>query len=186
MKNNSNIYDIDGELIRAISDTHEMTIEEAQERAEYYRKKLEEIGDSDPKAVVYSTYIRNLSMYIFNLYSKHPELLTEALQKQKTTNEQIKEAIDDPDHSKAKALKEAAERSEKLKEYHRVVSENKAFERMVNAETADERREEVRNAGRFDIAAMQVTVGQKPKNLREAMALNAKIDIVKKLEEKKK
>lgn len=95
MKNNSNIYDVDGELIRAISDTHEMTVEEAQERAEYYRKKLEEIGDNDPKAVVYSTYIRNLSMYIFNLYSKHPELLTEALQKRKTTNEQIKEAIDE-------------------------------------------------------------------------------------------
>lgn len=30
MKNSSNIYDVDGELIRSIDDTHEWTIEEVQ------------------------------------------------------------------------------------------------------------------------------------------------------------
>lgn len=31
MKNNSNIYDIDGELIRSSGDTHKFTVDEAKE-----------------------------------------------------------------------------------------------------------------------------------------------------------
>lgn len=98
---------------------------------------------------------------------------------------ELKDVLADPDGSKAKALKEAAERSEKLKEYHAFVQENREFEKMVSGETSKEKMDEVRNAGRFDIAAMQVTIGQKPKNLREAMALNAKIDLMRKAKELK-
>lgn len=94
---------------------------------------------------------------------------------------EIQAAIDDPGGMKAKAAKEAAERSEKLKEYHEYVSANREFEKMVAGETSMEKINEVRNAGRFDIAAMNVTIGQKPKNLREAMALNAKLDIMRKM-----
>lgn len=160
----------------------------------YHAKKTLQPGASTADLPVFSMVVRDilskdsgLAMYLSETdIDLIQQLVDRHIKALHFDPAEIKEAIDDPDHSKAKALKEAAERSEKLKEYHRVVSENKAFERMVNAETADERREAVKNAGRFDIAAMQVTVGQKPKNLREAMALNAKIDIVKKLEEKKK
>lgn len=73
MKNNSNIYDIDGDLIRHIDDTHEFSIEEAQKQMEKYRKKLEELPENDPKAPIYNTYLRNLSNYLVSMYLKSPK-----------------------------------------------------------------------------------------------------------------
>ena len=93
---------------------------------------------------------------------------------------EIREAIDDPGGLKKQALKVAAERSEKMKAYREFVREDKAFEAMVRGETADEKIEQAKNEGRLDVTAMNVQIGQKPKNLREAMALNAKLDIVRK------
>lgn len=63
MKNETNIYDIDGEIIRKAGDNHEMTIEEAQEKMKAYAKKAE---DNPEKADVYRTYVRNLSNFVYN------------------------------------------------------------------------------------------------------------------------
>jgi hypothetical protein len=99
MKNNSNIYDIDGELIRGIDDTHKWTVEEAHEKIEYYRKKIEEIGENDEKSRIYATYIRNLSKYILDLYLKMtPDELTNELNRQNAKEDvknQVKKAIDE-------------------------------------------------------------------------------------------
>lgn len=69
MKNNSNIYDIDGNLIRSIDDTHKWTAKEVREKIEFYRKKVEELGEDDEKSKVYTTYMANLRKYLFNLYA---------------------------------------------------------------------------------------------------------------------
>lgn len=70
MKNNTNIYDIDGELIRKAGDNHEFTIEEVQERLRHYREKLEDPNTDDKKAAVYRNYMTNLSNYAALLMSK--------------------------------------------------------------------------------------------------------------------
>jgi hypothetical protein len=36
MKNNSNIYDIDGNIIRPAEDNHRFTIDEAKEKVQFY------------------------------------------------------------------------------------------------------------------------------------------------------
>lgn len=99
MKNNSNIYDIDGELIRSTDDTHEMTAEEAQTRIEMYKNKLEELEEKDPKRAVYTTYIRNLTNYVLGLYAKMtPTQMSAELDRikaQENTAEQVKNAIDE-------------------------------------------------------------------------------------------
>lgn len=99
MKNESNIYDIDNELIRGIDDTHKWTVKEAQEKIEYYRKKIEEIGENNEKSRIYADYIRNLSKYILGLYSRMtPEELTNELNSQKVekdTKQQIEDAINE-------------------------------------------------------------------------------------------
>lgn len=98
MKNDSNIYDIDGNLIRAIDDDHKMTLKEAQEKIEEYRKKLEKLDEKDPKAVMYATYMRNLSQYIMTLYAKMPAEQLNALieeHKSKDLKEQVEQAIED-------------------------------------------------------------------------------------------
>ena len=95
MKNNSNIYDIDGEILRESGNTEELTLEEAQKRLESYQKKLNELAEKEPnsqKLSVYNTYIKNLQSYIFNYYLLHPELMKWA---NKTTQDEIQKAIDD-------------------------------------------------------------------------------------------
>lgn len=95
MKNESNIYDIDGNLIRNIDDTHKWTVKEAREKIEYYRKKIEEIGENNEKSRIYVDYIRNLSKYILDLYSKMtPKELTEELNSQKAEKD-IKQQVED-------------------------------------------------------------------------------------------
>jgi len=99
MKNNSNTYDIDGKLIRAIDDTHKMTVKEAQERVEYYTKKLEEIEENDPKYAVYTTYIRNLNKYILDTLIAMPVNERNAefdrMKIQENTDKQIEKAINE-------------------------------------------------------------------------------------------
>lgn len=96
---------------------------------------------------------------------------------------EIQEAIDDPGGLKKMALKRAAERAEKMAEYRKFVREDKEFEAMVKGETSPEKIEEARNLGQINVSAMDVRIGQKPKNLREAMALNAKLDLMRKVKE---
>lgn len=98
MKNNSNIYDIDRDLIRSINDTHKWTVEDAQKRIDFYTKKIEELPENDKKIDIYRTYIANLNRYIWKLYSEmsKPELnkyLT--LAQNATTEDQIKKAINE-------------------------------------------------------------------------------------------
>ena len=99
MKNNTNIYDIDGELIRKHDDEHKMTLEEAQEQIKKYKEKIESCDKNDPKIGVYTTYIKNLNTYILNLYSsmKYDQLLNElnTNKEQKTMDEQIKDAMEE-------------------------------------------------------------------------------------------
>lgn len=95
MTTNSNIYDIDGELLRSIDDTSDLTIDEAQKRIEKYQKKLNELSEKEPnnpKLSIYNTYIKNLQSYIFNQYILHPELMPRVEQ---TTQEQIQKAMED-------------------------------------------------------------------------------------------
>lgn len=95
MKNNSNIYDIDGEILRESGNTEELTLEEAQNRLESYQKKLNELAEKEPnsqKLSVYNTYIKNLQSYIFNYYLLHPELMKWM---NKTTQDEIQKAMED-------------------------------------------------------------------------------------------
>jgi len=69
MQNNTNIYDINDELIREAGDNHKMTIEEAEERIKSYRDKLNDPNETEENRTSYRTYVRNLQNYIANLYA---------------------------------------------------------------------------------------------------------------------
>ena len=98
MNNYSNIYDIDGELVRSANDEHKWTVEEVKEKIEYYRKKLQDIAEDDKKAIIYTTYMRNLSNYLFVLYSQMPaEQLNAEIEKAKkiATTDQVRKAMEE-------------------------------------------------------------------------------------------
>ena len=96
MNNVTNIYDIDGELIRTAGDNHEMTIDEAKEQLKKYEEKVKELTETDPnnsKIVIYNNYIKNLASYILTLYAKQPAAMS--MPKQSSMTDQIKKAMDD-------------------------------------------------------------------------------------------
>lgn len=114
MTNNTNIYDIDGNIIRAAGDTHELTPDEAKAKVEEYQNKLKQLADNEEdtvKAGVYKTYIVNLQRYILNYYMAHPE----AIPRTSVTEEQIKRAMED---LKAEVIKdESGPVSDEMDEY---------------------------------------------------------------------
>jgi len=115
MTNNSNIYDIDGEIIRKIDDDHQWTVEEVKNKIEYYRNKLKDLAEDDKKAVLYATYMRNLSNYLLVLYSKMtPDQLNAEINAAKalTTNEQVKKAMEELQDSLNEEEKEKEEPKE--------------------------------------------------------------------------
>lgn len=96
MNNVTNIYDIDGELIRTAGDNHEMTIDEAKEQLKKYEEKVKELTETDPnnsKIVIYNNYIKNLASYILTLYTK--QSATISMTEQSSMTDQIKKAMDD-------------------------------------------------------------------------------------------
>ena len=122
MKNNSNIYDIDGEILRESGNTEELSLEEAQKRLDSYQKKLNELAEKEPnsqKLSVYNTYIKNLQSYIFNYYLLHPELMQ---QFSKTTQDESQKAMED--------LKKDVEAEEK----ETVMDEYTEFEEIKDGE----------------------------------------------------
>lgn len=116
MKNNSNIYDIDGELIHSINDG-KLSVGDAEIRLNKYQDKLKQLADNQEdshKAGVYQTYIQNLQRYILNYYITHPEEAQQRL----SMEEQIKKAMEE-----LKSDVEAEEKPTVMDEYVEPIEE---------------------------------------------------------------
>ena len=109
MKNNTNIYDIDGEIIRRFDDVHRFTALEATKIKEKYLKKIQDLRskeslteDEDKKLKIYETYCKNLQHYIYvELAGMSKEQLEEYYKTvlpekpTETTTEDIEKALND-------------------------------------------------------------------------------------------
>lgn len=103
MKNETNIYDIDGDIIRQAGDNHEFTIPEIQEKLKNYREKLENEQKSDNpdkhKIAVYNDYINNLANYLaFKASQLNSDELLDLIgtnNLKKTSEEDIQKALND-------------------------------------------------------------------------------------------
>lgn len=109
MKNNSNIYDIDGEIIRRFDDVHRFTALEATKIREKYLKKIQDLQakenlteDDEKKLKIYETYCKNLQNYIFvemqkmskeQLEEYYKEILPE--KPAETTTEDVEKALEE-------------------------------------------------------------------------------------------
>lgn len=117
MKSNTNIYDIDGNILRKAGDTEELSITEAQNRVKDYQEKIKELSENEGdkhKISVYQTYIDNLQRYIMNYYINHPELMNSL---HNTTQDEIQKAM--------KELKAEVEAEESMDEYVEPIEEIK-------------------------------------------------------------
>lgn len=117
MKSNTNIYDIDGNILRKAGDTGELSITEAQNRVKDYQEKIKELSENEGdkhKISVYQTYIDNLQRYIINYYINHPELMRNL---HNTTQDEIQKAMEE--------LKAEVEAEESMDEYVEPIEEIK-------------------------------------------------------------
>lgn len=107
MRNNTNIYDIDGNILREAGDNEQLDIETAKKRLEEYKEKVKQLSDNEEdrhEVNIYNTYIKNLGSYVFNYYMTHPEMLNDF--KKNTTEDEIQKAMHD--------LKEEVEKDETI------------------------------------------------------------------------
>lgn len=103
MKTETNIYDINGEIIRQAGDNHEFTISEAQERLQHYRKLLdaEKLAEEPDKKKIdtYNIYIKNLANYVaYKMTQLSGDELAELIgvnNLKKTDTEDINKALND-------------------------------------------------------------------------------------------
>ena len=109
MKNNSNIYDIDSEIIRRFDDVHRFTALEATKIREKYLKKIQDLQakeniteDDEKKLKIYEIYCKNLQNYIFvELQGMSKEQLEEYYKEvlpqkpAETTTEDVEKALEE-------------------------------------------------------------------------------------------
>lgn len=65
MNNYTNIYDIDGNIIRKAGDNHRFTIEEVEKLVDDLTKKVQDNPDNQ----VYKVYLNNAHKWLYNMYN---------------------------------------------------------------------------------------------------------------------
>ena len=65
MNNYTNIYDIDGNIIRKAGDNHKFTLEEVEKLVDDLTEKVRQNPDNQ----VYKVYLNNAQKWLFNMYN---------------------------------------------------------------------------------------------------------------------
>lgn len=66
MKNYTNIYDIDGNIIRKAGDNHKFTIEEVEKMVDDLTEKVK----NNPDNKVYKVYLNNAHKWLYKMYNE--------------------------------------------------------------------------------------------------------------------
>lgn len=109
MKNYSNIYDIDGNIIRKAGDNHRLTIDEVEKLVD----DLTEKAQKNPENEVYKVYLDNAHkwlMYMYNNMSKE-----DIMKRLTILKDSVNEAKDAQTEAEQAKLEEIANAMEQLK-----------------------------------------------------------------------
>lgn len=109
MKNYSNIYDVDGNIIRKAGDNHRFTIEEVEKLVDDLTQKVQENPDNQ----VYKVYLNNAHRWLYNMYNS---MSTEDIKARiSALQNNIQDAKDDLNEAEKEQLDAISEAMEKLK-----------------------------------------------------------------------
>lgn len=128
MNNYTNIYDVDGNIIRKAGDNHKFTLEEVEKLVDDLTEKVRQNPDNQ----VYKVYLNNAQKWLFNMYNN---MSTEDLkQRISLLQNTIQDAKDDANELEQK----------NLEEINKIMDEFKAQydEKPENNEEGDEKIEE--------------------------------------------
>ena len=100
MNNYTNIYDIDGNIIRKAGDNHKFTLEEVEKLVDDLTEKVRQNPDNQ----VYKVYLNNAQKWLFNMYNN---MSTEDLKKRiSLLQDTIQEGKDNANELEQKNLEE--------------------------------------------------------------------------------
>ena len=100
MNNYTNIYDVDGNIIRKAGDNHRFTLEEVEKLVDDLTEKVRQNPDNQ----VYKVYLNNAQKWLFNMYNS---MSTEDLkQRISLLQNTIQDAKDDANELEQKNLEE--------------------------------------------------------------------------------
>ena len=100
MNNYTNIYDVDGNIIRKAGDNHKFTLEEVEKLVDDLTEKVRQNPDNQ----VYKVYLNNAQKWLFNMYNS---MSTEDLkQRISLLQNTIQDAKDDANELEEKNLEE--------------------------------------------------------------------------------
>ena len=100
MNNYTNIYDVDGNIIRKAGDNHKFTLEEVEKLVDDLTEKVRQNPDNQ----VYKVYLNNAQKWLFNMYNS---MSTEDLkQRISLLQDTIQDAKDNANELEQKNLEE--------------------------------------------------------------------------------
>ena len=100
MNNYTNIYDVDGNIIRKAGDNHKFTLEEVEKLVDDLTEKVRQNPDNQ----VYKVYLNNAQKWLFNMYNN---MSTEDLKKRiSLLQDTIQEGKDNANELEQKNLEE--------------------------------------------------------------------------------
>ena len=120
MNNYTNIYDIDGNIIRKAGDNHRFTIEEVEKLVDDLTAKVQQNPDNQ----VYRVYLNNAHKWLYNMYNNMSvEELTKRIS---TIQDAIQAAKDNATELEQKNLEELNEAMDKFAEQYNTDQPNSA------------------------------------------------------------
>lgn len=109
MKNETNIYDIDGNIIRKAGDNHKFTLEEVEKLVDDLTEKVRQNPDNQ----VYKVYLDNAHKYLFDMYN---HMSTEEIKKRLSfIQDSVQEAKNEATDAEKEQLNAIGEAMEQLK-----------------------------------------------------------------------
>lgn len=112
MNNYTNIYDIDGNIIRKAGDNHQFTIEEVEKLVDDLTAKVQQNPDNQ----VYRVYLNNAHKWLYNMYNNMSvEELTKRIS---TIQDAIQAAKDNATEQEQKNLEDINEAMDEFAEQY--------------------------------------------------------------------
>lgn len=109
MNNYTNIYDIDGNIIRKAGDNHKFTIEEVEKLVDELTEKVQKNPDNQ----VYRVYLNNAHKWLYNMYNS---MSTEDIKARiSALQNNIQDAKNDLNEAEKQQLDAISEAMEQLK-----------------------------------------------------------------------
>lgn len=132
MKNDTNIYDIDGNLIRKAGDTHKFTLEEVEKMVDDLTEKVK----NNPDKEIYRVYLNNAQKWLFNMYNNMNK--DELVKRLSVLQNAINDAKTEQNEAEQQKLQEINEAVEQLKQEYEekpiVMDEYVPFEEVKTEE----------------------------------------------------